>query len=213
MDIKRFKKLPLLGILRGIKPDALEPLVETVNSSGLETIEVTMNTTDAPRLIHEAVRFSKGRLTIGAGTVLDVKSLKEALDAGATFIVTPILIKEVIEYCVKNNIPSFPGALTVKEIYEAWRAGAAMVKVFPAAVFGSAYFREIKGPFSDIDLLACGGVTAENLEDHFLNGADAIAFGASVFRKEWLEKRDFESIARSIKRFVDSYHAMSVLRK
>ncbi|MBU1726605.1 MAG: bifunctional 4-hydroxy-2-oxoglutarate aldolase/2-dehydro-3-deoxy-phosphogluconate aldolase [Candidatus Omnitrophica bacterium] len=202
MDVKNFKSLPLLGILRGIEFEHVAPLMEAVISSGLETIEITMNTKDAPLLIKEAVRAANGRLTIGAGTVLDTKTLNEAIEAGATFIVMPVLVSEVAKYCFKNKIPFFPGALTPQEIYSCWNAGASMVKVFPAGLFGAKYFKEVKAPFNDIELLACGGVTYENLRDYFANGASAASFGASVFKKEWLEKNDFGSIAESIKKFV-----------
>ena len=84
-----------------------------------------------------------------------MKDLKIALKSGATFIVMPVLIKDVLKYCVKNKIPVFPGALTPGEIYQAWDAGSTMVKVFPAKFFGPEYFREIKGPFNNIQLLAC----------------------------------------------------------
>ena len=202
MEISRFKKLPLLGILRGIEPNSLEPLIETIISSGLQTIEIAMNTKDASQLIRKAVKASDRRLMIGAGTVLNIKSLKSALDAGATFIVTPVLVNEVMEYCVKNKIPVFPGALSPQEIYHAWKSGATMVKVFPAGFFGPEYFKEIKGPFNDIELLACGGVTPRNLQNYFANGASAVAFGASVFKKEWLKAGDFKSIALEIKKFI-----------
>ena len=167
MDIKIFKKKPVLGILRGIGPELIEPLADTVISAGLETIEITMNTGRAAFLIGKMARRAKGRLTVGAGTVLDMDSLKSALFAGASFIVTPVLIEDVVKYCVKNKIPVFPGALTPLEIYNAWNAGAAMVKVFPSNFFGPKYFKEIKGPFNDIELLACGGVTPENIKDYF----------------------------------------------
>ena len=204
MDVARFKKLPLLGILRGIKPDLIEPLIETIISSGLETIEIAMNTKSAAELIAKAVKLSNRRLCIGAGTVLNMDSLKSALSSGATFIVMPVLIKDVMEYCVKNKIPVFPGALTPKEIYEAWRVGATMVKVFPAGVFGPEYFKEIKAPFNDIELLACSGVRPDNVESYFLNGASAVSFGSSVFKKERLEKNDFESIGKRIKEYLEA---------
>lgn len=135
MKIERFKKLPLMGILRGIELGAIEPL----------------------------------------------------------------------EYCLKNKIPVFPGALTPQEIYNAWCSGATMVKVFPAKFFGPDYFKEIKGPFNNIELLACAGVTPENLPAYFLNGADAVAFGASVFRKEWLADKDFKNIGESIKKYLAAF--------
>lgn len=201
MDVAKFRKKPVLGILRGIGPDCIEPLTDTAISAGLEALEITMNTKGAASLIGKMVRRAKGRIMVGAGTVLDVKSLKSALDAGATFIVMPVLVGEVMKYCVKNNIPAFPGALTPKEIKESWDAGATMVKVFPSNFFGPEYFKEIKGPFDDIELLACGGVTPQNMKQYFDYGASAISFGAGVFKKEWLEKRDFKSIGEEIRKY------------
>jgi len=116
----------------------------------------------------------------------------------------PVLIKDVTEYCVKNKIPVFPGALTPKEIYAAWRSGATMVKVFPAVFFGPEYFKEIKAPFNDIELLACSGVRPDNLEAYFSNGASAVSFGASVFKKEWLGFRDFKSIGKRIEEYLEA---------
>ena len=172
-----------------------------------------MNTTGAPAMIRKAVALSKKRLTIGAGTVLDMKSLKSALDAGATFIVMPVLVKDVMKYCVKHRIPVFPGALTPQEIHAAWDSGATMVKVFPSNFFGPEYFREIKGPFNDVKLLACGGVKPQNMRSFFAHGADAVSFGASVFKKEWLLRKDFKKIGRSIKEYVDEFKKLTTINK
>lgn len=208
MDIARFKKLPIMGILRGAERAGIKPLVEAVVASGLETLEITMNTGDAPLVIADAVKASRGHLMIGAGTVLNIDSLKTALDSGASFIVTPVFIEEVVEYCVEKVIPIFPGALTPSEIYRAWSAGATMVKVFPAGFFGPPYFKEVKGPFANIELLACGGVTAENIGDYFANGASAAAFGAGIFRKEWLAAKEFGKISGGIRKLIQSYREM-----
>lgn len=204
MDIKQFKKLPVMGILRNIPQSVLPALLEIISDAGLKTIEIAMNTINARALIEEAVKRSSGKLTIGAGTVLNAKVLKQALDSGATFIVTPVLIEEVNKYCVKNRIPIFSGALTPTEIYRAWMTGATMVKVFPASVFGPSYFREVKGPFNEVELMAVGGITSENAPQYFSNGASAIAFGAAVFRKDWIEKKDFSSVKKSIKKYVNA---------
>ena len=210
MDIKKFKQLPILGILRGIGSDALEPLIAVIESAGLKTIEITMNTKGAASLIRKACALSKNRLMIGAGTVLDRESLKSALDSGATFIVMPALVEDCMRICVKNKIPAFPGALTPQEIWAAWQSGAAMVKVFPSSFFGPEYFKEVKGPFQDVELLACGGVTARNMRRYFANGASAVSFGASVFKKERIAKKEFKAIEGSIKKYVREF---SVLQK
>ena len=206
MDLDRFRELPLIGILRGVQADSIDSIVETAVSSGLQTIEITMNTPGAPDLIRRAVKSAQGRLMIGAGTVVTSEHMKLALDAGARFIVSPMLVYDVVEYCRDNEIPVFPGSFTPQEIYNAWVAGATMVKIFPAQFMGPGYIKEIKGPFNSIDILACGGITSENIRSYFDCGASAVAFGGSVFREEWIKARDFDSIGRSIKALISAYN-------
>jgi len=198
MDLDLFRKKPLLGILRGIQSRDLAPLFETVIASGLQAVEITMNTEGAPGLIRNASKRFGKRLMLGAGTVLTLQDLQTALRAGATFIVSPVVVSSVIAYCVKRKIPVFPGALSPQEIYTAWQAGATMVKVFPSGCFGPGYFKEIKGPFPGIELLACGGVTPGNLRAYFENGASAIAVGSSIFRKDWIASKKFHLIRNSL---------------
>ena len=202
MDLAKFRKRPLLGILRGITPPELEPLFEAIVAGGLQAVEITMNTEGASGLIKNAVKRYGPRLMIGAGTVLTLQDLKAALHAGATFIVSPIVVLPVIEYCVKRKVPVFPGALVPQDIYEAWQAGATMVKVFPAGCFGPDYFKELKGPFPRIELLACGGVTPADMKDYFGNGASAVAVGSSVFRKEWIAAKKFHLIRSKIQAYL-----------
>jgi len=202
MDLVRFRKKPVLGILRGIPENSLLPLLDSIVSSGLETVEFAMNSENAPRLIKKTARLCGKKLMVGAGTVLGLKELKTALNAGAAFIVSPVLVRPVAAYCVRHKIPVFPGALTPSEIYEAWQTGATMVKVFPAGCFGPDYFREIRGPFPQIELLACSGVTPENRKDYFKNGASAIAVGSSVFRKEWIEGKKFDLIRHTLRKYL-----------
>jgi 2-dehydro-3-deoxyphosphogluconate aldolase/(4S)-4-hydroxy-2-oxoglutarate aldolase len=208
MFLPGFKKKPILGILRGGKAELIEPLVETVISAGLVALEITMNTPGAAELIRKARRVGGRRLILGAGTVLTQQDLKSALGSGASFIVLPVLVREVVEYCVKNRIPVFPGALTPQEIYQAHISGATMVKVFPAKFYGPEYFREIKGPFNKIELLACGGVTAENLKNYFASGASAVTFGSSIFRKDWLAAKDFKAIGQAVKNFIHAWECL-----
>jgi len=205
MDVDKFKELPIMGILRGAGAEIIEPLTEAVISSGLKTIEIAMNTAGAAESSGRMIKAAGKQLTIGAGTVLTKGALHSALDAGATFIVLPTLAVDIVKYCVKKKVPVFPGAFTPQEIYNAWRAGATMVKVFPAKFFGAGYIKEIKGPFNDIELLACGGVTPENIGSFFSAGASAVAFGGSVFKKEWLAGREFSHIEERIKKLITEF--------
>ena len=204
MDLDRFRQLPLMGILRGGDLSVVEPLVETLVDAGLETLEITMNTVGASEMIRAANNVSGGRLMIGAGTVLSAGDVKRASNAGAGFIVSPVLVEEVANECSTRQLPSFPGALTPSEVFKAWQAGAAMVKVFPASAFGPGYLRELKGPFDDVSLLACGGVNADNASEFLAAGASALAFGGSIFSPRRLEERDFGAIAADVSALVDS---------
>jgi 2-dehydro-3-deoxyphosphogluconate aldolase/(4S)-4-hydroxy-2-oxoglutarate aldolase len=205
MNFARFEAKPLMGIVRGVSSEQLPPLVDAVVGSGLETLEITMNTRGAPELIAAARELANGRLMLGAGTVLSIGDCERALEAGAGFIVTPVLVDEVAVICAEREVPFFPGALTPSEIHRAWHAGASMVKVFPARSFGPAYFREIKGPFDEVRLLACGGVSRENLGKYRESGADGFAFGGSVFDADRLAAADFEAIGKDLRAMVRAW--------
>ncbi len=206
MNIARFKRLPVMGILRGGDVDVIAPLVETLVGAGLETLEIAMNTPDAAAMIARAREVAGDRLMIGAGTVITTERLDAAMNAGAGFIVLPTLVADVVERARAAGLPVFPGALTPQEIHAAWLAGATMVKVFPAKFFGPEYFREVKGPFEDVELLACGGVGESNMSEFFACGADAVAFGGSVFSAALLAQRRMDEIGRKVAALVGAYH-------
>jgi len=205
MTMQGFDTTPLLGILRGITLEQVNPVAEASIKAGLKAIEVTMNTSGAPRIIEQMRMAAGGSMTVGAGTVLTLDSLRLALDAGAQFIVMPVSNGPVIEFCNDNNIPVFPGALTPSEIYSAWQQGATQVKVFPASVFGPSYLKEVKAPLNDIKLMACGGVSVETIGDFFKNGASSVAFGSSIYRQEWMDAGNYERIAQEIELLIDAY--------
>lgn len=202
MNLSCFKQLPVMGILRGIETSAVKPLAEIILEAGMQTVEITMNTQAAGKLIAAMIKSAKGKLTVGAGTVLNKEELKIALDSGASFIVMPVYIPRVAEHCLKTNIPFFPGALTPQEVYSAWKGGASMVKIFPASAFGPKYFKELKGPFNDLCLMAVGGIRIDNISEYFSCGAQAVAVGASIFNAEQIKQGEFKSIKQALAKVV-----------
>lgn len=208
---KSFETMPVIGIMRNVAPGIVETIVPLYQKAGLSTLEITMNSDEAPQIIR-SLSAQYPDLNIGAGTVLEIADLESAIEAGASFIVTPILNEEVITYCVRNEIPVFPGALTPTEVYKAWKLGASAVKVFPATQFGTAYLKELKGPLSNINLLPTGGVSIENIEDFFKAGAMGVGMGSSLFDKNLILKREFENLyshfenlSFKVRRFRDSF--------
>ena len=197
--VKDLRAARVLGILRDCPDKSLEAVADAVERAGLRFLEVTMNTPAACSQIARFARRLDGICRIGAGTVLSEREAEDAVAAGAEFLVSPCLSAEVQEFANLAKIPTLPGALTPSEIWNAHHAGAAMVKVFPArSVGGPSYFKELRGPFRDIPLLACGGVSAANAAEYVQAGADALAFGGSVFTKDRLEKADAAAMAADI---------------
>ena len=154
----RFAELPIVGILRGFEVETVRQLVGATLAGGLRCIEVTMNSPSAVEAIAAAIEEGGDELQVGAGTVCTLEDLDQALGAGASFIVTPIVSVEVISACCERGVPVMAGALTPSEIYQAWSLGAEMVKVFPANHFGPGYLKDLRGPLPDIRLMPTGGV-------------------------------------------------------
>ncbi len=179
---ERFNAVPIVGILRNYPLEQVERLAEEYAGSGLTTLEITMNSPDAVATLSSLVKTFGKLLNIGAGTVCTLKDLDRALDAGAGFIVTPILDKAVIRACVKKKIPIFPGAYTPTEIYKAWSLGASMVKVFPATVLGPGYIREVLAPLEQLKLLPTEWGQRGELHMDFLRaGAKGVGMGSHLF--------------------------------
>lgn len=184
-----FERVPVVAILRGLAPGRLEPLLAAVRAGGLTTLEITMNSPGAADQIRSAVR--RGGLNIGAGTVTRVALLEEALGAGATFIVTPNLNRHVVRECVGRGIPVFPGALSPSEVATAMEWGAAMVKVFPAEVWGPAHVERLKEAVPEARLLPTGGVDLATLPAFRAAGADGFGVGSPLFDKGRIDAGDW----------------------
>lgn len=103
-----FSKAPIVGIIRGLSAEDIDHILPVYREAGLTTIEITMNTAGAATIIQNAIKYHNEGLNIGAGTVCTLDDLDQALDAGAQFIVTPIIDKKVIKTCVKRGVPIFP---------------------------------------------------------------------------------------------------------
>ena len=188
-----FRELPLIGILRGQSAADCYAIAQVCADAGYHTLEVTMNTPGVATIIAELNRRFP-ELNVGAGTVCNLEDYREAVRAGARFIVTPILDEEVVRASINDGLPVFPGAFTPTEIYRAWSLGAAAVKVFPAGQLGPSYIKDVAGPLDGIRLLPTGGVGRENLRTFLKAGAIGAGMGSSLLDKALIRKRDFTGL-------------------
>ena len=189
-----FNKAPLVGIIRNVSPEDVKRILPIYREAGLTTVEITMNTPGATDIIRYALENEHYGLNIGAGTVCTKDDLDAALDAGAQFIVTPVLSKKVVKSCVKKGVPVFPGAYTPTEIFQAWSWGASMVKIYPATALGPGYIKDVKAPMNQLKLLPTGGVSLENMEAFLKAGANGLGIGGQLFDKKLIQDKDWDGL-------------------
>ncbi|NYI03723.1 bifunctional 4-hydroxy-2-oxoglutarate aldolase/2-dehydro-3-deoxy-phosphogluconate aldolase [Allostreptomyces psammosilenae] len=169
----------LAAIVRGRSAHAALHTVLTLVEEGVDLIEVSLNTDDACGVIAKAVRSVGQDAFIGAGTVVTRHDLLRAQDAGATWVVTPV-VGEGVTAAVEQGLPVLAGALTPTEAATAMAAGATAVKLFPASIGGPAYLRALKDPFPDLPLVPVGGVDAQAIPEYFAAGALAVGVGSPL---------------------------------
>jgi 2-dehydro-3-deoxyphosphogluconate aldolase/(4S)-4-hydroxy-2-oxoglutarate aldolase len=174
---------------------------EAVSRGGIPIVEITLTVPGAVELIAHLVRFHP-KMIVGAGTVLDTKTARICMDAGASFITAPGFDAGIVEFVARENMAILPGALTPTEVISAWQAGADFVKVFPCAqIGGERYIKALKTALPQIPLIAAGGVNQQTAANYILSGAVAIGVGADLIPHEAIERRQAERIRELALRF------------
>jgi 2-dehydro-3-deoxyphosphogluconate aldolase/(4S)-4-hydroxy-2-oxoglutarate aldolase len=140
-------------------------------------------------------------MLIGAGTVLDAKDAKAAIEAGARFIVSPNMNVQTIDVTKKYGAVSIPGAYTATEVVNAYVNGGDIIKIFPAT--SAEYIRVLQGPLSHIPMMPTGGITLENIQEFKMTGAAAFGIGTSlVDTKKEITEQYLKQITENARKFV-----------
>ena len=199
----------LIAIVRGVKKDKLIETAEAMYRGGIRLIEITYSangsvsdeeTAEGIRLLADNFR---GRMLVGAGTVMTKRQVELTKAAGGCFIISPDTNEEIIRYTKELGLVSIPGALTPSEITAAHRAGADFVKLFPISNLGSGYVKAIKAPISNIRLLAVGGIDLDNMEEYYKVGVCGFGIGSNLANLKLIEKGDFSSIEELARSYVE----------
>lgn len=194
-------KEKLMAILRKIEGDKLFKLVDGLLEAGIRVAEITLNTEGGLNLLGELVKTYGEVMVLGVGTVTRAEEVEEAAARGAKFIVTPVMLPEIIQASKNFGLCVIPGACSPTEIYKAYSLGADIVKVFPAGSLSPSYFRELQGPLGYIPLAAVGGITLENGRAFLEAGAKVIAVGSSLTPRQLVDAGDWKQLKNIAKRF------------
>ncbi len=199
--LAKIKSEKVVALIRADSADGLLDCARALADGGLTSIELTMTTPGAIRLLERATSELPSFL-FGLGTVLDAETARMGILAGAAFMVTPALRPDVITLCRRYSVPICCGALTPTEVVNAWEAGADAVKIFPAEFFGPAYIKSLKAPLPHIDLVPTGGVTPANVAEFLRAGAAATAAGSSLVDAKSFKEKNWPAITAKARAFV-----------
>jgi 2-dehydro-3-deoxyphosphogluconate aldolase / (4S)-4-hydroxy-2-oxoglutarate aldolase len=196
-----------VGIMPGIRVNAADQALfaaETVYEAGISVVEITMTVPNAVQVIAQLTK-NYPDFIVGAGTVLDVETARRCVDAGARFITSTGLVPDVLEFTLKQNVASIPGAMTPSEVITAWKAGGDFVKIFPCAPLGGdQYIRSLKVPLPQISLIASGGVNQLTAANFIYAGASSIGIGSELMPSKAIATRQDQWIHELARRFLET---------
>ncbi len=201
---ERLLALGLIPVLRSKSSAEAHALVDAMLLGGVTVVEVTMTVPGAIGVIRSLREKYGDRLLLGAGTILDAQQCSAAIEAGAEFIVSPSVHREVISRTKDLGKISIPGALTPTEVVTAWNAGADYVKVFPcSAVGGPTYLKALKAPLPHISLIPTGGVTLDTAASYLRSGAVALGVGSDLVNSTALAEGKPEIITETARKYLE----------
>ena len=196
------KQTGLVAILRKLPPDVVEPTVEALIAGGVRAVEITVDSPHAMELIRMLNERFGDDIAVGAGTVLDSATAREAVAAGADFLLSPGLNVEMVKTCQRYGKLAVPGVMTPTEIIAALEAGADLIKLFPVGPLGAGYIKDVLGPLSQAALLPTGGITMDNAKSFVKAGAAALGLGGSLVNTKTAAQKEFAAVKKAAAKFV-----------
>lgn len=203
--LDRIQSTGVVAVIRMKDTQRLKKVIEAIRQGGVKSIEITMTVPGAVQIIADLVKTVPEDVLVGAGTVTDVETADKVIDAGAKFVVGPILNVDIIKLCNQRGVVIMPGCYTPTEIFTAWKAGADIIKVFPATSLGPKYFKDIRGPFPDLRLLPTGGVSVDNVGEWIAAGAVAVGIGSDLLDKKAIDEERYEVLTERARRMVENF--------
>jgi len=197
----------IIAVIRTTDARRLRDTIDALVEGGVRILEVTMTVPGAVDLIRDLSGSLPRDLLLGAGTVLDAETAARVIDAGASFVVSPVFKRELIERSHQRDVVAIPGCFSPTEIFTAWEAGADFVKVFPATALGPTFFKDVKAPLPMVKLIPTGGVTLDNAGDWIRAGAAAVGVGSALLDASAIARGDYSVVRANAERIVASVRA------
>jgi len=202
--LQEILKRKAIAVLRVKEEEKLQRVIEAIYFGGVSVAEITMTVPNAIQLIEQMNKKLDKNIIIGVGSVLNSKTAEDAIEAGAKYVVSPILKKEIIDTAHKFDVPAMPGCFTPSEIQTAFEWGADIVKVFPADIVGIEFFKAILAPMPHLKLMPTGGVSLTNAGEWLKAGACAVGIGSALLDKKAIQEDNYLKLTENAKLIMKS---------
>jgi 2-dehydro-3-deoxyphosphogluconate aldolase/(4S)-4-hydroxy-2-oxoglutarate aldolase len=193
----------LIAVVRAKSTEQAVPLSRALLAGGIRAIEITFSTPNAPEAIRNVISEFGDAALVGVGTVINEEQCHAALDAGAKFVVTPILRTSLIAPVHKADRAIMVGAYSPTEAQTAYEAGADMVKIFPADGLGPSYIKALRAPLPHLPIVPTGGVNLDTMESFLKAGCVALGVGSSLLTKSIMASDDWPALTQLARQFSD----------
>jgi 2-dehydro-3-deoxyphosphogluconate aldolase/(4S)-4-hydroxy-2-oxoglutarate aldolase len=202
--LEKIHEIGLLAVLRGPSPELTLKMVEALVAGGVVGIEITYSTPNAAEVVRQLDQQFGDQIVLGMGTLTLPEQTLEAQLAGARFLVSPMYEVDLCQAMIATELPVMIGALTPSEVFQAYRLGSDVVKIFPGSLVGPAYVKALKGPFPYIRMMPTGGVSVSNVGDWFGAGVFGVGAGSELCPSAWAKEGRFGDITQRAREFIQA---------
>jgi 2-dehydro-3-deoxyphosphogluconate aldolase / (4S)-4-hydroxy-2-oxoglutarate aldolase len=195
--LDKFAEIRACAVLRTATSEACPKAMGAAIDGGFKIVEFTLTTPNCLQHLSDFRTKYDGDVMVGCGTIMNTKDAEDAIDAGAEFIITPVMLPDVIEWCKARNIVSVPGCQTPTELVMAYRHGAPLQKLFPGVAGGPGWVKAVSSALPFLRINPTSGVDLDNAGDYLRNGAASVGLVAPLFDPVAIAKGDWDQIAKN----------------
>lgn len=206
--LNKFAQIRACAVLRTATSDACPKAMQAAIDGGFEIVEFTLTTPDCLTHLSNFRTKYDGKVMVGCGTILTIEDAQNAVDAGAEFIITPVMLPDVIEWCKERNIVSVPGCQTPTELVQAYRHGAPLQKLFPGVAGGPGWVKAVSSALPFLAINPTSGVDLDNAGEFLRNGAASVGLVAPLFDPQAVAKEDWDQIAKNAQKVMANVKAV-----
>jgi len=195
--LQTFANIRACAVLRTPTSEACPKAMQACIDGGFKIVEFTLTTPDCLDHLSDFRQKYDGDVMVGCGTIMNVQDAERAIDAGAEFIITPVMLPDVIEWCAERKVVIVPGCQTPTELVSAYRHGAPLQKLFPGVAGGPNWVKAVSSALPMLSINPTSGVDLDNAGEYLSNGAASVGLVAPLFDPVAIANEDWDQIAKN----------------